>query len=78
MKVSGGVPSHQEKGGDVINGTDHAMSHAGLRHKVKARFTELKAILSYGTPNQLRPRGAQLRYNEAPMNLNKQGEYGDL
>lgn len=54
----GGVLSHLEKGGNVINDTGHAMSHAGLRCKVKARFNELKAILSYGTPNQLRPRGA--------------------
>lgn len=68
----------EKKPGGVINGAGHSMSHTGLWRKVKAHFTELKAILSYGTPNQLGPKGAQLRYNEAPMNLNKQGEYGDL
>lgn len=54
----GGDSSHLEKGGDVINGADCTLSHAGLQHKVKECFTELKAILSYGTSNQLRPRGA--------------------
>lgn len=58
MKGRHSSSSGKKKKSVVINGAGQCMSHTGLWRKVKAHFTELKAILSYGTPNQLGPKGA--------------------